>query len=138
MKKILFLLFPIISFAQSESEIKALDFQNTIRFYNFLDPLAYCDTLSTNAQEWAEHLAKTDNLRVSKDVFGENVYSVKKISKTIMPNFNHAVDAAVFWVTTNEDALEQIINPEATKIGFGISENKYKYFIVAKYNNIIE
>ncbi len=57
MKKILFLLFPIISFAQNQNEIKAIEFQNMFRFYNFSKPLVYCDTLSTNAQEWEEHLA---------------------------------------------------------------------------------
>lgn len=138
MKKILFLLFPIISFAQSQNEIQAINFQNTLRFYNFVDSLAYCDTLSISAQKWAEHLADVDMLKVSPDTFGENVYSTKKTSKTILPNFSYVIDATIYWATSVEDALEQIINPTATKIGFGISENKNKYFIVAKYNNVIE
>lgn len=139
MKKLLFLLFPIISFAQNTKQMEAIKLQNQFRQYHFIDSLKYCDTLALKAQKWADHLALIDNVRVSKDIFGENVYRIQKITETISINFNPALDATIFWLTNeNKDMLEQVLDVNATKIGIGVAENKNRYYVVAKYNNIIE
>ena len=139
MKKLLFLLLPLISLAQSYNESEALKLQNQFRSYNFIDTLGYCDTLELKAKKWAEHLAFIDNIRFSKDTLGEIIYRIQKITETVSNNFNPALDASIFWLI-NEDksSSEQILNLEATKVGIGIAENKNRYYVVAKYNNIIE
>lgn len=139
MKKLLFLLFPIFSFAQSIQESEAVKLQNQFRSYHFIDTLFYCDTLALKAKKWADYLAFIDNIRLSKDSLAENVYRIQKITKTISNNFNPALDASIFWII-NENKLssKQILNEYATKIGIGVSENNKRYYVVAKYNNVIE
>ncbi len=139
MKKILFLLLPLISLAQSYNENEALKLQNQFRSYNFIDTLGYCDTLELKAKKWAEHLAFIDNIRFSKDTLGEIIYRIQKITETVSNNFNPALDASIFWLISEDKASsEQILNLEATKVGIGIAENKNRYYVVAKYNNIIQ
>tara|TARA_B100001287_G_C22504084_1_gene445060 strand:+ start:224 stop:643 length:420 start_codon:yes stop_codon:yes gene_type:complete len=139
MKKLLFLLFPLISLAQSYNEKEALNLQNQFRSYHFIDTLTYCDTLEVKAKRWAKHLAFIDDLALDKDSIGSNVYRIQKITETISNNFNPALDATIFWITNESKLmLQQVLEPEASKIGIGIAENKNRYYVVAKYNNVIE
>lgn len=139
MKKLLFLLFPIISFAQNTKQIEALKLQNQFRQYNFVDSLKYCDTLALKAQKWAEHLALIDEIKISEDIFGENIYRIDKIAETISIKFNPFLDASIFWVINiDKTMLAQVIDHSANKVGFGFAENENRYYIVAKYNNIIQ
>jgi hypothetical protein len=139
MKKLLFLLFPLISLAQSYNEKEALNLQNQFRSYHFIDTLTYCDTLEVKAKRWAKHLAFIDDLALDKDSIGSNIYRIQKITETISNNFNPALDATIFWITNESKLmLQQVLEPEASKIGIGIAENKNRYYVVAKYNNVIE
>ena len=139
MKKLLFLLFPLISLAQSYNKNEALKLQNQFRNYHFINTLTYCDTLEVKAERWAKHLAFIDDLAMDKDSLGTNIYRIQKITETVSNNFNPALDATIFWITNESKfMLQQVLEPGASKVGIGIAENKNRYYVVAKYNNPID
>jgi len=137
MKNLLFtlLLFPLLSFGQLNHK-KALTFQNDIRSFYDLNALKYDDSLSAEAQVWAEHLSKTDSLGFSDDNKGELIYFYKK-HKNIKIN-DYLLDASVGWAISydEEETFKQIICKGCKYMGFGIAENKDYIYIVAKYNEI--
>lgn len=133
---ILTLLIPILSYGQTYYD-NALNFQNTIRSYYDAPMLNYDNDLSLAAQEWADYMADTDSFTVSTDNYGENIYYIDRAY--IRANSKDAIlEASLNWIldTTDYSTLNQIIYPEATRVGFGISENEESIFVVAKYNKL--
>ena len=62
-----------------------------------------------------------------------------KRSRSLSRSQPSALDATIFWITNESKLmLQQVLEPEASKIGIGIAENKNRYYVVAKYNNVIE
>ena len=141
MKKLILsfiLLFPFFGFSQLEHLAEALKFHNQIRNYHFINDLMYDENLAEKAQQWADKLAELDTVKVSGDSFGENVYRVRKITETTLGSFNPFLDASIFWTIGNEDiSLDQLKNKNASLVGFGLSENKERIYVVAKYDNVI-
>ena len=98
----------------------------------------YDETLAKKAQKWADKLAELDTVKVSGDSFGENVYRVRKITETTLESFNPFLDASIFWTIGEEDiSLDQLKHKNASLVGFGLSENKERIYVVAKYDNVI-
>ena len=133
---ILTLMLPMLSFAQSHYN-SALDFQNTVRSYYDATPLSYSDDLSIVAQEWADYMASTDSFTVSTDNYGENIFYINK-AYVFENGKDVLLEASLNWVLDSVDnsTYDQIIYPDATSIGFGISENNESIYVVAKYNKL--
>ena len=141
MKNLIFtlLLVPFLSFAQ-QSYNDALLFQNNIRSYYDLQMLNYNNNLALEAQEWADYMAKTDTFEVSDDVYGENIFYISK-DYAMLKNKNVLLEASLNWILEPDDdysTYNQIIYPEATEVGFGVSHNNKAIYIVAKYNKLYE
>jgi hypothetical protein len=131
-KLILILLFPITVNAQLDY-IEAITFQNGLRSYFEIPFLEYDPLLADDAQQWADHIAITDDFSVSNSVYGETIYSFNKAYYN--PNINYFLDAVVHWTIQDEKyPFYQMVYPETTRVGFGISENNNSIFVVAKYD----
>ena len=140
MKKLILsfiLLFPFFGFSQLEHIAEALKFQNQIRNYHFINDLMYDETLAKKAQQWADKIAKLDKIEFSSDTLGELIYSVKKITETTLKSFNPFLDASIHWVLDEDTSLDQLKHQDATLVGFGLSENKERIYVVARYDNIL-
>lgn len=135
---ILTLMLPMLSFAQTYYDT-ALDFQNTVRSYYDATPLSYSNDLSIAAQEWADYIATTDNFTVSTDNYGENIFYISK-SYVFENGKDVLLEASLNWILDSVDnsTYDQIIYPDATSIGFGISENDESIYVVAKYNKLYQ
>jgi hypothetical protein len=133
---ILTLMLPMLSFAQTYYD-SALNFQNTVRSYYDITPLSYSNDLSIAAQEWADYMATTDSFTVSSDNYGENIFYINK-SYVFENGKDVLLEASLNWVLDSDDnsTYDQIIYPDATSIGFGISENNESIYVVAKYNKL--
>ena len=131
-KLILILLFPIIANAQLDYSA-ALQFQNGLRSYFEIPFLEYDSLLSESAQAWADHIAITNDFSLSNSEYGETIYNFNKAYYN--PDLNYLLDAVVHWTIQDEkSSFYQMTYPEATKVGFGISENNNSIFVVAKYD----
>ena len=126
----------MLSFAQTYYD-SALNFQNTIRSYYDITPLSYNNNLSIAAQEWADYMANTDSFTVSTDNYGENIFYINK-AYVFENGKDVLLEASLNWVLDSVDnsTYNQIIYPDATSIGFGISENNESIYVVAKYNKL--
>lgn len=139
MKNLIFtlLLAPTLSFAQMQYN-NALSFQNTLRSYYDLQPLSYNNNLAMHAQQWADYMAETDTFKVSTDTYGENIFSIAK-NYILEKNKDVLLEASLNWMLEPADDLStyyQIMYPEATNIGFGISESDEYIYVVAKYDKL--
>ncbi len=137
MKKFIFImLFPVFVIGQNYYD-DALRFQNNIRSYYDVPVMSYNNDLALEAQVWAEHLASIDDVQVSTDNYGENIFYIDKIYADVR-NKNVLLEASINWIvdTDNWDTFNQIIYPEATNIGFGMAENNESIYVVAKYNKL--
>lgn len=131
-KLILILLFPIFSNAQYN---EAMLFQNNIRNYYNLSPYVIDNDLSKKAQEWANHIAMTDQFDLSPDTLGETIYYFRKLNN-IRPE-NMFLDAAVSWVIDADEAsFNQTVCEDCSSVGYGMSENMEYIYIVAKYDKL--
>ena len=137
MKKFIFtLLFPIFVFGQTYYD-NALQFQNNVRSYYDLPLMSYNNDLALEAQAWAEYLAEIDDIKLSTDNYGENIFYIDRIyagsrKKDVL------LEASINWIidSDNYNTFNQIIYPEATNIGFGVAENNESIYVVAKYNKL--
>lgn len=137
MKKFIFImLFPVFVIGQNYYD-DALRFQNNIRSYYDIPVMSYNNDLALEAQVWAEYLASIDDIQVSTDNYGENIFYIDKIYANTR-NKNALLEASINWIvdTNNWDTFNQIIYPEATNIGFGMAENNKSIYVVAKYNKL--
>ena len=137
MKKFIFImLFPIFVMGQNYYD-DALRFQNNIRSYYDVPVMSYNNDLALEAQVWAEHLASIDDIQISTDNYGENIFYIDKIYADVR-NKNVLLEASINWIvdTDNWDTFNQIIYPEADRVGFGISHSNDAVYIVAKYNKL--
>ena len=140
MKKVilsLIFLLPFFGFSQLEHVAEALKFHNQIRNYHFIHDLMYDDNLKKEAQQLADKLAELDTIQFSSDSLGENIYSVKKITETTLKSFNPFLDASIHWALDEDTSLDQLKHEDAILVGFGLSENKERIYVVAKYDNVI-
>lgn len=130
---ILILLFlPIFSNAQYN---EAVLFQNNIRSYYNLNPYTIDEGLNKKAQEWANHIALTDEFGLSPDTLGETIYYFDKRSPAKPSNM--FLDAAVSWAIDADNAsFNQTICENCSSVGYGISENMQYIYIVAKYDKL--
>lgn len=151
MQKILLLLCfttTFISFGQFEStlnQIKMYDkseglrIQNDLRSYFELESYTIDSLLNIKAQKWAEHLARTEEFKLSTDDLGESIFSVNR-NYADQRALNLFKEASLNWLLTKgeEDGSPflQIISNKATKIGVGIAKSMEAYYIVAKYDSI--
>lgn len=138
MKNLIFtLLIPVLSWGQNYYD-SALIFQNNIRSYYDIPMLSYDDELSLAAQQWADHMAATDTFSISDDNYGENIFYMSSDYASRMQK-NVLLEASLNWIlepTDNYSSYNQIIYPEADRVGFGISYSDDAIYIVAKYNKL--
>jgi len=118
---------------------QAIDFQNQIRDYFDLKPYERDDTLSKIAFNWASHLAKIDSLKISDDQYGESIFLISR-EYLNFSNKNIFMEASISWLLNkgsgDDSPYLQIISETATKVGFGVSYNDERYYVVAKYDSI--
>ena len=138
MKNLIFtLLIPVLSFAQTKYD-QALLFQNNIRSYYDAPMLMHDNNLALAAQEWADYMATTDTFEVSDDNYGENIFYISK-DYALQNSKNVLLEASLNWILEPDEdfsTYNQIIYPEANRVGFGISHNDDAVYIVAKYNKL--
>ena len=135
MKKIiLFLIVPLVSYSQDLNS--AINFHNTLRGYYDLKLLTINDELNLIAQERAELIAKEDKIIHSENEYGENVFYTTEIKLSR----DYFLEASVGWVIEDFDELSirQILCSECEEIGFGISMNDEKVYVVAVYDKMFD
>lgn len=121
----------ILTFSKS----KAINFQNTVRSYYELPLLNLDRELSTDAQFWAEEIARTDVFDFSDSDYGETLYRLNK-SEFILPR-NPYLDAAVGWLQAYEQPeYYQTLCEDCNYVGYGKSENDFYIYVVAKYDKL--
>lgn len=138
MKNLIFtLLIPVLSWGQNYYD-RALTFQNNVRSYYDIPMLNYDNELSLAAQEWADYMAATDTFEISDDNYGENIFYMS-LDYVLERKKDALLEASLNWVLEPGDdysTYNQIIYPEANRVGFGISQNNEAVYIVAKYNKL--
>ena len=100
--------------------------------------LNYDNDLSLAAQEWADYMAATDTFTVSDDGYGENIFYME-LDYLLERKKDALLEASLNWILEPGDdysTYNQIIYPEANRIGFGISHSDDAVYIVAKYNKL--
>ena len=123
----------ILTFSKS----KAINFQNTVRSYYELPLLNLDRDLSTDAQFWAEEMARTDVFDISNSIYGETIYRLDK-SNYLIPR-NPYLDAAVGWLQAWEQPeYYQTLCGECNYVGYGKSENDFYIYVVAKYDKLYQ
>ena len=123
----------ILTFSKS----KAINFQNTVRSYYELPLLNLDRDLSTDAQFWAEEMARTDVIDISNSIYGETIYRLDK-SNYLIPR-NPYLDAAVGWLQAWEQPeYYQTLCGECNYVGYGKSENDFYIYVVAKYDKLYQ
>ena len=135
MKKIILLLIaPLVSYSQELNS--ALNFHNTLRGYYDLKPLTINDELNIIAKERAEIIAQEDKFIHSENDYGENFFYTTEIKLSR----DYFLEASVGWVVEDFDELSvrQILCSECEEIGFGISINDEKVYIVAVYDKMFD
>ena len=93
---------------------EVVDFHNQARAEVGVNPLEWSAELSVHAQEWAEHLAKSNGCRMKhrpergkwKAVYGENIYWGKGYSQAESPLL-----ASVLWYEEKKDFKNNLIKP---------------------------
>ena len=135
MKKIILLLIlPFVSYSQDLNS--ALNFHNTLRGYYDLKPLTINDELNLIAQERAEINAREDKIIHSENEYGENVFYTTELKLSR----DYFLEASVGWVIEDFDELSirQILCSECQEIGFGVSMNDEKVYVVAVYDKMLD
>lgn len=135
MKKIILLLIlPFVSYSQDLNS--ALNFHNTLRGYYDLKPLTINDKLNLIAQERAEINAREDKIIHSENEYGENVFYTTELKLSR----DYFLEASVGWVIEDFDELSirQILCSECQEIGFGVSMNDEKVYVVAVYDKMLD
>ena len=123
----------ILTFSKS----KAINFQNTVRSYYELPLLNLDRDLSTDAQFWAEEMARTDVFDISNSIYGETIYRLDK-NNYLIPR-NPYLDAAVGWLQAWEQPeYYQTLCGECNYVGYGKSENDFYIYVVAKYDKLYQ
>ena len=123
----------ILTFSKS----KAINLQNTVRSYYELPLLNLDRDLSTDAQFWAEEMARTDVIDISNSIYGETIYRLDK-SNYLIPR-NPYLDAAVGWLQAWEQPeYYQTLCGECNYVGYGKSENDFYIYVVAKYDKLYQ
>jgi len=139
MKNLLFtLLLPLLSFSQTYYT-DALNFQNNIRSYYNVNSLSHSSDLALEAQMWANHLASVDQILVSSDNYGENIFWADK-NYIKDNNKNVLLEASINWILYSDDqsTYNQMIYGNTSNIGFGVAENENSIYVVAKYDKLYE
>lgn len=135
MKKIILLIIlPFVSYTQDLNS--ALNFHNTLRGYYDLKPLTINDELNLIAQERAEINAREDKIIHSENEYGENVFYTTELKLSR----DYFLEASVGWVIEDFDELSirQILCSECEEIGFGVSMNDEKVYVVAVYDKMFD
>jgi uncharacterized protein YkwD len=110
------------------------------------NPLAWSNTLATDAQKWADHLAKTNSFEhASQTGEGENLWSGTRDSYTFEEMVNAWVDEKFMYkagrfpdVTTTKSWQDvghytQLIWGNTTHVGCGIARNAEEDYLVCRY-----
>ena len=135
MKKIILLIIlPFVSYSQDLNS--ALNFHNTLRGYYDLKPLTINDELNLIAQERAEINALEDKILHSENEYGENIFYTTELKLSR----DYFLEASVGWVIEDFDELSirQILCSECQEIGFGVSMNDEKVYVVAVYDKMFD
>lgn len=119
-------------FSQSEIEI-ALNFQNTLRSYYYLSELELDNELSILSNQLADKLLMSDSLFTEVDDYADNLFSIDNFNLPL--GYNPYLDASLAWTIDSDDpiCLENIIDEDYEKVGFGMAKSKNKIIVVVKY-----
>lgn len=131
------LLFLLVSFTGMAQYNMVLNFQNNIRSYYDLEDYTISQSLTLEAQSWADYIASEDSLIISTDMYGETLHRTQ-----IIPGYTAAdyyLDAAVGWVVEcNDPGYYQTTCIDCTQVGYGMAENNNFIYVVAKYDKLYE
>jgi len=131
---ILLIIVPLVSYSQDLNS--ALNMHNTIRGYYDLKPLITSDSLNLIAKERANVLSKQDKITFTKNGLGENVF----YTSYLVLSRDYFLEATVGWILEDFDevSIKQILCLDCKEIGFGVSMNDDKVYVVAVYDKIYE
>ena len=142
MRNLFFLLFPLISFAQSinidllnEDFSNAMDFQNSIRAYYGYNPLAYSKELSLKAEVAIEDYIDDTSWLNTKIAL---IYIRSKDEFKL--KFDYFTDAIIAWtvdtnLSENNTTIDQVLCKNCENVGFAIKAKGDMVYIVAKYDD---
>lgn len=142
MKNLFFLLFPLISFAQSinidllnQDFSNAMDFQNSIRAYYGYDPLDYSKELSLKAEVAIEDYIDDTSWLNTKIAL---IYIRSKDEFKL--KFDYFTDAIIAWtvdtnLSENNTTIEQVLCKNCENVGFAIKAKGDMVYVVAKYDD---
>ena len=135
--KNLILLLVLSTNILSAQVTEALYIQNLARTTVSIKPLKLSETLTLEAQMWAEHMAKNEVFTANfENEYSENVYWFNKNGNAFVPP-NFYTDATMYWILPlNEDhsTIKQILSLNCEYVGFGKAENDTHIFVVAVYD----
>ena len=135
MKKIILLLIvPLVSYSQDLNT--ALNLHNTLRGYYDLKPLAINEELNIIAEERADVIAEEDKIIHTENDYGESIFYTTEIKLSR----DYFLEATISWIVEvdNKLSMRQILCSECKDIGFGVSMNDDKVFVVALYDEMYD
>lgn len=140
MRNLILFLLPAITFAQFETSTlnrdysEALEFTNKVRNYYGYTKLVHDEDLAKTAKESAiKYLDDQDLLQGEKTL----VYLVDKHQFTLQDTY--ITDAIVAWSVDTDlharrETFTQLINYDASKVGFAIVEKNGLVCVTAKFD----
>ena len=131
-KIILILIIPFLSYKQDLNS--ALNLHNTVRGYYDLKPLIINDSLNSIAKHRAKFLAEQDKISFTDNGLGESVF----FTSYLVISRDYFLEATLAWILEEYDefSLNQILCSNCKEIGFGVSMNDDKVYVVAVYDKI--
>lgn len=130
MRKLILLLLPVFTYAQSYNS--ALYLHNTMRDYYNLQPLVVSEELNIIAQEKAFNFANKDKIKHDNSDYGESVYYTDEI----LISEDYYSKATIAWTIDSDiESLQQILC-DCKNIGLALSYKNNKVYVVAIYDKI--
>lgn len=129
-KSILLLLLPVFTYAQNYTN--ALFLHNTLRDYYDFEPLTVSKQLSDIAQKRAYIISSKDEIVHDDSDYGESVFYTDEV--TISNDYY--LEATTAWIIDSGIGSLKQIMCDCKNVGFGISYNNDKVYVVAIYDKI--
>uniref|UniRef100_UPI00359001DF uncharacterized protein isoform X2 n=1 Tax=Myxine glutinosa TaxID=7769 RepID=UPI00359001DF len=122
-----------------EFEVEFLERHNELRASHGAAPLSMSPKLNAEAQEWANHLAKSGSLEHSDTMHGENLYwktGSDATGKAAVDSWYSEIKDYNFQLPgyqPNTGHFTQVVWCETLNVGVGKASTKGQVFVVAQY-----
>uniref|UniRef100_A0A8C4PYA3 SCP domain-containing protein n=1 Tax=Eptatretus burgeri TaxID=7764 RepID=A0A8C4PYA3_EPTBU len=125
---------------KDEFEVEFLERHNELRARHGAAPLSLTPKLNTDAQEWADHLAKSGKLEHSNTIHGENLYwktGSDATGKAAVDSWYSEIKDYNFQspgYQPNTGHFTQVVWCDTLNVGVGKAFTKGQVFVVAQYD----